>query len=76
MAIVYEERPELMMSSKQVRNLYFKALAMKEAMEELLMEEGGMLGADIEQAFYELSTALEDYQGEELTPSNGSDNQD
>ncbi len=76
MAIVYEERPELMMSSKQVRNLYFKALAMKEAMEELLMEEGGMLGADIEQAFYELSTALEDYQGEELTPGNGSDNQD
>ena len=74
MAIKHEDRPEMMIASKAASRLYLKALAMKEAIETLILEDGAMLGTEVEQAYYELDEAIEAYQGEEL--ANGDVNKD
>ena len=77
MAIVYEDRPELMMTSKAVRELYFAAIELLETLDEagmgvvkeLVLQEPELEGVD------RLRLAVQQYQGEELTP-NGNNHQD
>ncbi len=73
MAIVYEDRPELMMTSKVASRLYFAALAVTEDFERLVTEDV-LFEMEIE-SLARLQRAIEDYQGEELT-ANGNTDQD
>lgn len=62
--------------SKEVRELYWAALGLKERLEPSVLDGELEYMAGLDAAYYRLDKALEDFQGEELTPSNGSDNKD
>ncbi|KKN64490.1 hypothetical protein LCGC14_0491030 [marine sediment metagenome] len=78
MAIDYAERLEMAITSKTVSRLYFAALELLEALDEagiaVLPDEIVLQEPELE-SVERLRTAVEAYQGEELTNS-GSDNKD
>lgn len=74
MAIDYARRSEMQSMSKEVRELYFSALRLKERLEPSVLDGELEYMAGLDAAYYRLDKALEEFQGEELTANNGSDN--